>query len=102
MMHCPAIRDDEHLEELLSEPSPGAVEALGRLDGDLVLLGVGGKMGPTLARMARRAADAAAGRRRVIGVARFSTAGLEERLQAHGVETVRCDLLDPDQVEALP
>ena len=53
------IEDVERLEDLLSEPSPGAVEAMGRLEGDLVLLGVGGKMGPTLAWMARRAFDAA-------------------------------------------
>jgi NAD dependent epimerase/dehydratase family len=99
---CSAIRDEEHLEDLLSEPSPGAVEALGRLEGDLVVLGVGGKMGPTLARMARRASDAAGVRRRVVGVARFSTSGLEGRLQSWGVETVHCDLLEPDQVEALP
>ena len=55
-----AVRDVEHLEDLLSEPSPGVIDALARLQGDLVLLGVGGKMGPSLARMARRASDAAA------------------------------------------
>jgi hypothetical protein len=97
-----SVRDVEHLEELLSEPSAAAVAALARLPGDLVVLGVGGKMGPTLARMARRAADAAGVRRRVFGVARFSDPGLEERLRAHGVETVRCDLLDPAQLDRLP
>jgi hypothetical protein len=97
-----SIRDVEHLEDLLSEPSAGAIAALGQLSGDLVFLGVGGKMGPTLARMARRASDAAGSRRRVLGVARFSSPGLEQRLQAHGVETVRCDLLDPRQLDRLP
>src|SRR5581483_2711574 len=97
-----AIRDEEHLDDLLSEPSPQAVEVLGRLQGDLVVLGVGGKMGPTLARMARRASDQAGGRRRVIGVARFSQRGLEEKLNYHGIETIRCDLLDPAQVARLP
>src|SRR5262249_50841880 len=87
---------------LLSEPSAGAVEALRRLEGDLVVLGVGGKMGPTLARMARRASDAAGVPRRVVGVARFSAAGLRERLEAHGVETVSCDLLDASQLHRLP
>jgi nucleoside-diphosphate-sugar epimerase len=96
------IENVEHLEDLLSEPTGPAVEALARLDGDLILLGVGGKMGPTLARMARRASDRAGARRRVVGVARFSGAGLESRLRAHGVETVRCDLLDPAQLAALP
>jgi hypothetical protein len=97
-----AIRDTDHLEELLSEPSLGATQVLGRLDGDLVLLGVGGKMGPTLARMARRASDQAGAHRRVIGVARFSQPGLEERLRSQGIETIRCDLLDPAAVAALP
>ena len=96
------IRDSEHLEDLLSEPSAGAIDALAQLPGDLVVLGVGGKMGPTLARMARRASDAAGMRRRVFGVARFSSPGLEDRLRAHGIETVRCDLLDPDQLDRLP
>jgi nucleoside-diphosphate-sugar epimerase len=91
-----------HLEELLSEPTAAVIDTLARLDGDLILLGVGGKMGPTLARMARRASDAAGVRRRVIGVSRFSSAEQEAALRAHGVETVRCDLLDPDQLADLP
>ena len=71
------------------------------IEGDVVILGVAGKMGPTLARMAKRASDLADphghghGRaRRVIGVARFSDASQEAALQAHGIETVRADLLD--------
>jgi nucleoside-diphosphate-sugar epimerase len=100
--HIAAIRDEAHLEELLSEPSPGVVAALGRLPGDIVILGVGGKMGPSLARMARRAADAVGGKRRIIGVARFSQSGLERQLQVTGIETIRCDLLDEAQVARLP
>src|SRR5262249_10337117 len=96
------IETVDQLEDSLSEPSAGAIDALGRLKGDLIVLGVGGKMGPTLVRMARRASDAAGVRRRVIGVARFSAAGLEERLRSHGVETVRCDLLDAAQLDRLP
>jgi hypothetical protein len=96
------IADTEQLEDLLSEPSEAAIETLGRLDDDLILLGVGGKMGPTLAWMARRASDRAGVRRRVIGVARFSDPRLEARLQRWGVETVRCDLLDPLQLGRLP
>lgn len=92
----------EQLEDLLSDPSPRAIESVSRLDGDLLLLGVGGKMGPTLARMARRAADAAGVRQRVIGVSRFSSSGLESRLRAQGVETQSCDLTDPAQLKALP
>src|SRR5438874_484570 len=96
------IENVEHLEELLSEPTEAAVEALARLEGDLILLGVAGKMGPTLARMARRASDRAGGKRRIIGVARFSDARQEARLQAHDIETIRCDLLDPAQLARLP
>ncbi len=97
-----AIENVEQLEDLLSQPSPGAIESLGRLEGDLLLLGVGGKMGPTLARMARRAADASGARLRVIGVSRFSETGLEARLGSQGVETIRCDLTDPAQLKELP
>ncbi|WP_165073217.1 NAD-dependent epimerase/dehydratase family protein [Paludisphaera rhizosphaerae] len=97
-----SIRDVEHLEDLLSEPTPAVIEALARLDGDVLVLGVGGKMGPTLARMARRAFDEAGSRRRVIGVARFSDPSLAERLKGFGVETIAADLLDPAQVDRLP
>jgi nucleoside-diphosphate-sugar epimerase len=96
-----AIETEEQLNDRLSEPTPGVVETLSRLDGDLVFLGVAGKMGPSLARMARRASDAAGVRRRVIGVSRFSGGG-EEALRAHDIETVRCDLMDEDAVARLP
>jgi hypothetical protein len=101
-MTASAIRDIDELENRLSEPTELAIDTLGRLDGDIAILGVGGKMGPTLARMARRASDAAGVRRRVIGVSRFSSSDVEARLQAHGVETIRCDLLDQRQLDALP
>ena len=97
-----SIADEEQLDLLLSTPSPEAVATLRDLPGDVVVLGVAGKMGPTLARMVRRASDAAGVARRVIGVSRFSEAGQEAALQAHGVETVRCDLLDEAAVAALP
>ncbi len=96
------IESEEHLEDLLSTPSEGAIETLGRLDGDILLLGVGGKMGPTLARMARRASEIAGIRRRILGVSRFGAGDLEQRLQQQGIETLRCDLLDPVQLEKLP
>jgi len=96
------IENVEQLEELLSEPTVGAIESMGQLQGDLIILGVGGKMGPTLARMARRASDAAGVRRRVIGVARFSSPGVESQLHKHAIETVRCDLADADKLDELP
>jgi nucleoside-diphosphate-sugar epimerase len=96
-----AIATEEQLEDLLSEPTPAVVETLGRLQGDILFLGVAGKMGPSLARMAKRASDAAGVPRRVIGVARFSAGG-EEVLHAHGIDAVRCDLLDEEQIARLP
>ena len=97
-----SIRDEAHLEELLSEPTGGVVRAMGTLTGDLLVLGVAGKMGPTLARMAKRASDAAGVKRRVIGVSRFSSPALEQRLKDWGVETIRGDLLDQKALAALP
>jgi nucleoside-diphosphate-sugar epimerase len=96
------VQSVEQLEDLLSEPTAGVVDTLGRLEGDLILLGAGGKMGPTLARMARRASEAAGIRRRIVGVSRFSSGSLEGQLQAQGIETIRCDLLDPVQLDRLP
>jgi nucleoside-diphosphate-sugar epimerase len=95
------IRTEAELEAALSEPTPGVVETLARIPGDIILLGAAGKMGPSLARMARRAADAAGDRRRVIAVARFSAVG-EEAFRAHGIETIRCDLLNEAEVATLP
>lgn len=96
------IDDVGQLEELLSRPTPGTVEAMKRLQGDVVILGVGGKIGPSLARMIRRADRMAGVSRRVIGVARFSSPELQEKLEAEGVETIRCDLLDRERLAALP
>ena len=97
-----SIRDEAHLEELLSEPTEGLVRAMRALDGDIAVLGVAGKMGPTLARMAKRASDAAGVKRRVIGASRFSSPALERRLADWGIETVRSDLLDRDALADLP
>jgi nucleoside-diphosphate-sugar epimerase len=98
----PSIRDVAQLEELLSEPSEGAIRTMGALEGDVLVLGVGGKIGPTLARMAKRASDIAGTKRRVIGVSRFSCRSLEHQLRAWGVETLRCDLLNPKSLAELP
>jgi nucleoside-diphosphate-sugar epimerase len=97
-----SVLDVAELEELLSAPTEGVIRTLGSLWGDIVVLGVGGKMGPTLARMAKRASEIAGISRRVIGVSRFSSSELELCLQAWGVETVRCDLLDPKSLSQLP
>jgi dTDP-4-dehydrorhamnose reductase len=92
------VEDVAALEELLARPSDALVADLARLDGDILVLGAGGKMGPTLAWMARRAAPG----KRVIAVARFSEAGVRAALERRGVETIACDLLDRSAVERLP
>ena len=98
----PAFRDEDDLEDRLSRPDEGVVEALRKLRGDLVLLGAAGKMGPTLARMARRALDAVGSKSAVIAAARFSEARARQVLEKAGVKTVACDLLDRAQVDRLP
>jgi nucleoside-diphosphate-sugar epimerase len=92
----------EELEDRLSEPTERLIASFGRLQGDIIVLGVAGKMGPSLARMARRASNAAGTPRRIIGVARFTAPGCEADLHRHGVETIRCDLLDSAQLASLP
>jgi nucleoside-diphosphate-sugar epimerase len=99
-----APRDEAELDDRLSEPRDKTVEALGRVPGDIVILGAGGKMGPTLSRMAARAAELAdrGTRRRVIAVSRFSDRSIVRSLEQHGVEALQADLLDPRAVERLP
>lgn len=96
------VATEDELDELLSRPTPAVVQTMQRLRGDIILLGVAGKMGPTLARMVVRATEAAGVKRRVIGVSRFTNAAAERQLNDWGIETIRCDLLDPVQVDRLP
>lgn len=92
----------EQLELHLSEPTPQVIEVLRQLDGDIMFLGAGGKMGPTMARMARRAFTAAGLQRRVIAVSRFRSNTARERLEQWGVETIACDLFDRGALDRLP
>ena len=92
------ISDIAALDELLCRPSEALIDDLGKVEGDIMILGVAGKMGPTLAGLAKAAQPG----RRVIGVARFSEPGTKEWLQARGVETISCDLLDEKAIVALP
>jgi len=97
------IRTVTDLEDELSRPTPAVHDALRSFDGDVLVLGAGGKMGPTLARMVRRGLDAIGQRaRRVIAVSRFSSPAAAAGLREQGVETVACDLLDRAAVAALP
>lgn len=96
------IADETSLDDLLSEPYEADIAAMRQLEGDLVLLGVAGKMGPTLALRAKRAAEAAGVRKRIIGVSRFSAPGSLTLLRDSGIDAVEADLLERDQVAALP
>ena len=90
---------EHELDDLLSAPRAETMAALEACPGDIIILGAGGKMGPTLARMAVRARGDS---RRVIAVSRWSSAAARHTLNAAGVETIRCDLLDPQSVARLP
>ena len=97
------IHTIEKLEDELSRPTQGVFDTLRAVDGDVIVLGAGGKMGPTLVRMVRRGLDAIGQKqRRVIAVSRFSSASAAQSLQRHGVETIACDLTDRAAVLALP
>jgi len=92
------IEDEAHLEEMLAVPTPELVHDLAQVEGDILILGIAGKVGPTLARMAKLAAPG----KRVVGVARFNEPGLAERIESWGIETIKCDLLDEAAVARLP
>lgn len=92
------IRDVEQLEEVLSRPDADVIADLGRLDGDILVLGASGKMGPTLARMAKRAAPG----KTIHAVARFTDAAVEASLKAQGIDTIKADLLEPEALKRLP
>ncbi len=96
------VSTEEQLEDLLSRPTASELALFERLKGDLILLGAGGKMGPSLARRAVRAVRESQVNRRVIAVARFTTSGLEEQLRSWGVETIAADLLAPGALDLLP
>lgn len=95
-------QDDAELDELLSRPLPGVGEALAAVGGDIVLLGAGGKIGPTMARMARRALDEVGSDARVIAVSRFSDPTVREQLEGNGVTVHPADLSDPASYPGLP
>jgi len=97
-----APRSEEELDEILSQPTAGVVDALRACGGDGVVLGAGGKMGPTLARMVRRAADKLRDGRRVYTVSRFTSPRSVSDLEKWGLQVIRADLADRDALAALP
>ena len=96
------IKTETQLESRLSEPTNEVIAAVAALEGDILILGVGGKMGPTLAKQAKRAIELAGIDKKVVGVSRFSTQGLREDLHEAGIETIAADLLSEDCLQNLP
>jgi len=96
------IETVSELEEFLSRPSDADIAAASKLQGDLLILGVAGKMGPTLAKLVRRAVVESNVARRVIAVSRFSDSAVRATLETTGIETIACDLLKPGELVKLP
>ncbi len=97
-----SIESERELEDILSRPTHRLEKFFGKLEGDLLVLGVGGKMGPTLAMMARRAASKAGVDIRIIGVDAFPNKIIRSELEKSGIETVKADLLEPGEFDKLP
>ncbi len=96
------IPDEGGLEELLSRPSRETVELVKNLDGDIIFLGIAGKIGPSLAHMAKRACEEAGVKKQITGVSRFSNSAEKAQIEQRGIETIQGDLLDRDFLESLP
>jgi nucleoside-diphosphate-sugar epimerase len=96
------IQTSLELEQALATPSEALIEALSRLEGDIMLLGAGGKMGGSLARLARNAVEMSAQDRRIVAVSRYSNAALRRSLEAEGIHTIQADLLADGVLDALP
>jgi nucleoside-diphosphate-sugar epimerase len=96
------MQTEQELEEALSRPTAADIDALANMEGDLLILGVSGKMGPSLAGLASRASQQTARPKRIYGAARFSDPSVRQRIEAQGVETIVCDLLDRAAVGKLP
>lgn len=96
------IENEEQLEELLSRPTTETVEMFKKLDGDIIFLGIAGKIGPSLANMAKRACEEAGVKKRIIGVSRFRDKQEKSLIESFGIETIQGDLLDRNFLESLP
>lgn len=97
--HIHSVAD---LEEQLSKPTPADTALMKNLSGDILILGAGGKIGPSLAKLAKRAITAAGTSQRIIAVSRFGSEYTRSDLETAGIEVIPCDLLNPDAMAALP
>lgn len=96
------MRTETELEVILTYPSERLIEDMARIEGDILILGIGGKMGPSLAKLAKRAVVKGGLSKRIIGVSRFSNPEKQAALEAEGIETIAGDLLDEAFLKSLP
>ncbi|WP_042478825.1 NAD-dependent epimerase/dehydratase family protein [Bacillus ndiopicus] len=96
------LNNVEQLEQYMARPSTALIEDVKKIKGDITILGIGGKMGPTLAYLLKNAIDAAGTNQQVIGVSRFSQGTLQEELNDKGIATIACDLLSDEELKKLP
>lgn len=96
------ITNEEQLDELLSKPSTETIDMFSRMDGDIMFLGVAGKIGPSLARMAKRACDEAGVDKKIYGVSLFESDEQQKEIENIGLETIHGDLLDTEFLKTLP
>jgi nucleoside-diphosphate-sugar epimerase len=96
------IADEEQLEELISRPGKEVIAMFSRIDGDIMFLGISGKIGPTLARMAKRACDEAGVKKKMFGVSLFDSPEQRKKFENLGIETIHGDLLDTEFIKSLP
>jgi nucleoside-diphosphate-sugar epimerase len=96
------MKKAEEIYRLFLKPSADLVSDMARIDGDIIILGAGGKMGPGLVRKARQAAALAGTGQKILAVSRFSEAGLAEQLNREGIETIAMDLLNEQELQSLP
>ena len=97
-----AIRNEEELEEWLSRPSPADIDLMRRLRGDVLILGAGGKMGPSLVRRMARASEAGGVTHRIRAASRFGSPEARATIEHAGAEAIPCDLLSRRDVASLP
>jgi nucleoside-diphosphate-sugar epimerase len=96
------IQSVSELEDALSAPSKDDIALMRKLQGDILILGAGGKMGPSLAKLAKRACEAAGSQRRIVAASRFGSDAARRDLESAGIHVITCDLLNPDDVSGLP
>jgi nucleoside-diphosphate-sugar epimerase len=96
------IMNEEQLDEMLSKPTAETIEMFSRIDGDIIFLGISGKIGPSLALMAKRACDAAGVKKRIVGVSLFDSEEQRKKFESKGIETIHGDLLDTNFMNSLP